>query len=61
MGRSIKEKDVPIAMVKGKDVPPKKQRLKAKPQVSDTSGKPVKEKKMRILSVKGDDMQFVLE
>ena len=52
---------MPIAMVKGKDVPQKKQRLKAQPQASDKSGKPVKEKKMRILSVKGDDMQFVLE
>ncbi len=44
-----------------KDVLPKKKRFRAQPKTSDTSGKPEKEKKMRILSLKGDDMEFVLE
>jgi hypothetical protein len=42
-------------------IPPTTARLRAKPKTSYTSGKPVREKKLRILSVKGDDMQFVME
>ncbi len=62
-GKPVKEKVVPKVTLKvlEKDFRPKKQRLRAQPKTSDTSGKPEKEKKMLILSVKGDDMKFVLE